>query len=511
LIEEKNYQWIYCYAEDDEEDGVGGQPNQMTFDSSGNNAGPNNVHTLKTGIGTVETLDESPPSFTTLRMQDPTEYNDRIIVTFALNEAGTAYCRVTRTDSSETTLRINRILTANYGTVVTAPSEVGYITVDKLEQRDTVVLYEAAQYDVYCWAKDSAVDTQGQPRPNYMVQDYVDALVSTTVPGNPQGGKTPYVWVKDRTPPEIIYVSSEALTESIIQITLQLNEPGTVWCQPVLPASDVEYLHQAIVDDTNYEAKITGNPGSGNTVFREYVHQPFVNVDVEVNQLEKIVGSASKMLEKESPYNIYCFAEDDWSIEANNAAYKSINFNWNNNNVGAPNKVTYSTSDLLRQRIGLVTTLDLTPPSITIMGIASLETQITVTLSLDETGTAWCQAVRKGFDVPTILEILDTNFYNTYSQGDASTVVTLTGYDRPKNAYNDYVTPLQLGTDYDVYCYADDDLCLGCKVTNGVSFAHVTATKTEIRTKDYTKPNMRFIAAESIAKSQILINIQVDE
>ena len=26
------------------------------------------------------------------------------------------------------------------------------------------IIYEAAQYDVYCWAKDSAVDTQDQPR-----------------------------------------------------------------------------------------------------------------------------------------------------------------------------------------------------------------------------------------------------------------------------------------------------------------------------------------------------------
>jgi hypothetical protein len=147
--------------------------------------------------------------------------------------------------------------------------------------------------------------------------------------------------------------------------------------------------------------------------------------------------------------------------------------------------------------------------------VASTETTITVTLKLDETGTAWCQAVRKGFDVPTILEILDTNFHTTFTydpNNPSDTIeVLMTGYDRPKNAYNNYVTPLVLGTDYDVYCYADDDLCLGCKVTNGVSFSHVQATKEEIRSKDFTKPNMRFIAAESIAKTQILITRQVDE
>merc|ERR1719261_1577742 len=102
-------------------------------------SGPQNVHTMKTEIGSVTTLDESPPSF-----------NDRIIVTFQLNEAGTAYCRTTRSDSGETTLRINRILTANYGQAVAGPTNTGYITVDKLESSEDSNLYEAAQYDIYC-------------------------------------------------------------------------------------------------------------------------------------------------------------------------------------------------------------------------------------------------------------------------------------------------------------------------------------------------------------------------
>merc|ERR1719463_519331 len=98
--------------------------------------GPDNVYTMKTEIGTIQTLDESPPSFTKLAIRDPTQFNTKIIVTFRLNEHGTAYCRVTRSDSGETTLRINRILSANYGAEVTSPSETGYITVDKLEDSD---------------------------------------------------------------------------------------------------------------------------------------------------------------------------------------------------------------------------------------------------------------------------------------------------------------------------------------------------------------------------------------
>jgi hypothetical protein len=199
-------------------------------------------------------------------------------------------------------------------------------------------------------------------------------------------------------------------------------------------------------------------------------------------------------------------------MEAENSGAHSINFV--NANVGAATEVVYSSSGNFMTRIGLITTLDLTPPSITITGISSGETAITVTLKLDETGTAWCQAVRHGFNIPTILEILDTNFFNTYTYtypGSNVVQVELTGYDRPKNAYNDYLTPLVLGVDYDVYCYADDDLCQGCKITNGVSFAHVTNTETFIRTKDQTLPHMRFVAAESIAHDQFLITLQVDE
>jgi len=515
LIEKKDYPYIYCYAEDDEEDGIGDNPNKMMFDDSAN-AGPSNVHTIKTGIGTIQTLDESPPSFTQLSMLDPTAYNDRIIVTFSMNEAGTAYCRVTRSDSGETTLRINRILTANYEGIVGAPGDVQYITVDKLEQRDALPLYEQAQYDVYCWAMDAAVDTQGMSRPNYMIQDYIDNPVGSTgleAVSAPNGGKTTSVWVKDLTPPVIIYVSSEALTEEVIQITLQLNEPGTVWCQPVLPNTDGTYVDVNDVTLSTYKSYIQGR--SSQATFREFVHEAYRNVDVEVNRIEVDTGTSADPLIYETPYNIYCFAEDDWQIEAENSGSQSINFNYLNNNVGPPNEVSYATVDNFMTVVGLITTLDLTPPSITITGVSSDETTITVTLRLDETGTAWCQAVRHGFDVPTILEILDTNFYNTYTHDPLNpytvTTVTLIGYDRPKNAYNDYVTPLVLGVDYDIYCYADDDLCQGCKITNGVSFSHVTNANTFIRTKDYTRPHMRYVAAESIAHDQIIITLQVDE
>ena len=59
------------------------------------------VHTMRGAIGTKRTLDTTPPSFNLLEIQDPTAASDSIVISFALNEPGTAYCRATRVDSGE--------------------------------------------------------------------------------------------------------------------------------------------------------------------------------------------------------------------------------------------------------------------------------------------------------------------------------------------------------------------------------------------------------------------------
>merc|ERR1719197_850256 len=43
LIEKTDYGYIYCYAQDDEVDGVGNTPNKMQY-NSGAEAGPSNVY-----------------------------------------------------------------------------------------------------------------------------------------------------------------------------------------------------------------------------------------------------------------------------------------------------------------------------------------------------------------------------------------------------------------------------------------------------------------------------------
>ena len=84
--------------------------------------------------------------------------NDRIAVTFSLNEPGTAYCRATRSDSGETSLdmTINRILTANWMAqndgvnsstiVITQLENVDPLLTNRDDEVD--LISEATQYDV---------------------------------------------------------------------------------------------------------------------------------------------------------------------------------------------------------------------------------------------------------------------------------------------------------------------------------------------------------------------------
>ena len=206
----------------------------------------NDSITLKDEIGPLVTLDESPPSFTKLLIPDPTAYNDRIIVVLALNEPGTAYCRATRSDSGETAvdMSVNRVIAAGWSAVF-ASADVS-IEMTKLENvdpaltaRDDVDVFfeEQTQYDVYCWAQDSAVNSQGVLRPNYMSHAYMATEVNAS--SSPAGGLTQHVWVTDSTPPTMIFVRADALASATLQVTLQLDEPGTIWCQAALLNSSI--------------------------------------------------------------------------------------------------------------------------------------------------------------------------------------------------------------------------------------------------------------------------------
>jgi len=496
LTEEQDYNYIYCYAEDDES-----TPNTMIFDSSGN-AGPANMHTMQQEIGTVQTLDESPPSFTRLALKDPTQYNDRLIVTFQLNEAGTAYCRTTRSDSGETTLRINQILSADYSAVVGDPSITGYITVDKLESRDTLTLYEASQYDVYCWAKDSAVDTQSLVRPNYMFQSYLETEVGDPT-STPNGGKTSRVWINDDTAPTIIVVSREALAEDVIQVTLQLNEPGTIWCQIADRDStgggthcrDMDVTFAPTTDNCYFETWTKGvSRGLGNTLFRADVHIPYQDYDIDLNMIEKISAPEDGVsLSAQTMYNVWCFAEDDWQLEA---TYTRTHGNPSPEfqSPGGPNQIDWQHAQDTRSAIGQVLTLDQTPPQFTaISGTQYAESVLLMTMTLDETGTIWCMPVRKDFAEPSINEILQNNEYNT-NCGTVDCTVTMQG--------------LEDKTLYDIWCYTEDDNVYPQR-PNGRKF--LASQKTTLSTLDTTPPILTIVSAESPISSDIRIKVRMEE
>ena len=92
LTEEVNYDYIYCFAEDDEDEV--NQPVGASYtDSELTNKMPystgvagSQVLLTRTQIGPVKVLDESPASFTNLQMQDITAYSSKIIVTFQRSE-----------------------------------------------------------------------------------------------------------------------------------------------------------------------------------------------------------------------------------------------------------------------------------------------------------------------------------------------------------------------------------------------------------------------------------------
>ena len=64
--------------------------------------------------------------------------------------------------------------------------------------------------------------------------------------------------------------------------------------------------------------------------------------------------------------------------------------------------------------------------------------------------------------------------------------------------------------DYDVYCWAQDAEGYPYYGPNGMAQAQACPNN-YVTTLDLTRPNMRFIMAEAISASQIIITLQVDE
>jgi len=133
--------------------------------------------------------------------------------------------------------------------------------------------------------------------------------------------------------------------------------------------------------------------------------------------------------------------------------------------------------------------------------IKSLSEQTsTVTMQLDEPGTAWCKAVRDRFDPPTINQIIAASFY---------AVTTLSNTDFTVQIQN-----LQRDTEYDVYCHARDrgtEVEYGVTPSagnpgNDVTHSHVLTTKRDIHTMgDSTPPIITLVAP---VHSESAVNIR---
>lgn len=86
----------------------------------GNQCGANSDTVIQNGALRIDLVNGSGDACgkcgTRRRIQNPTAADTRIVVTFSLNEVGTAYCRATRSDSGTTSqdMHIDRVLAAQW-------------------------------------------------------------------------------------------------------------------------------------------------------------------------------------------------------------------------------------------------------------------------------------------------------------------------------------------------------------------------------------------------------------
>eukprot|EP00438_Fugacium_kawagutii_P000299 Skav205260 [mRNA] locus=scaffold1841:98281:100035:- [translate_table: standard] len=153
-----------------------------------------------------------------------------------------------------------------------------------------------------------------------------------------------------------------------------------------------------------WETFVKGSQSQG-TSFSKDVPEAFTFVEVEMNRIwTKTMTSGDPLLpdsNEDSPlvfdfvqetfYKIFCYAEDDWPTQAASAS-------------------------------------------------TSVEAQVEL---------AWCQAVRSGFAVPAVIDILASGFSSVQLEEPYNGTVTITS---ERNEVGP--VPLQLGTDYEVGLHA---------------------------------------------------------
>eukprot|EP00913_Durusdinium_trenchii_P014496 g13598.t1 len=156
----------------------------------------------------------------------------------------------------------------------------------------------------------------------------------------------------DQTPPTFqVGTVSSAVSETSLQITLTLDEPGTIWCQPVRTGFAEPSINEILQEQTG-----VNHGASGGTRWA-------------------CGGVARSGSRPEVPvYDIWCYAEDD-------NVYPQI-----------PNGQKFTSGE-----VETLSTLDTTPPILTIVSAESpTSSDIRIKVKLDEPGTVWCNSFQAG-------------------------------------------------------------------------------------------------------------------
>jgi hypothetical protein len=264
---------------------------------------------------------------------------------------------------------------------------------------------------------------------------------------------SPGVRTRDNTPPTIIFVEAESTAETSITITLQLSEPGTVYCEAYTS---------------------TGTPSPPVKTACSYAScQYVVSSWAETYRNFEVTVTKGTGLTMETNYYVYCGGEDDESGETQ--------YLLGNTNNGGQYDTNNIAAEFLTESGGRFT-LDLTPPVLQVLTVRSLqETEIFVNVQLDEPGTVWCLAVRDNFDAPTINQII---------AADYSTVQILSN-----TLFDVLIQDLTRDTEYDTYCFARDRGTENSAVSpnpgNDISFASVLDSKRDVHSiGDSTPPTI---------------------
>ncbi|CAE7498944.1 unnamed protein product [Symbiodinium natans] len=189
---------------------------------------------------------------------------------------------------------------------------------------------------------------------------------------------------------------------------------------------------------TQVDAQVLTHGWRSETVISE------VYTDVEVTVSRR--GSTELQLVSETAYETYCAAQDT----ATNPSCTDPGC------PAVPNLNSLAEMQTVRDAVGQIITRDVDPPTFSLLGARGVsENMLSVTLQLNEPGTAYCRATRTDAGPPVlqISHIVQAGFLAT-NDATVSSIIDIDKLaDRPTEA------PLTRSTAYDIVCWAKASYC----------------------------------------------------